>query len=178
MVHWEGDAIPLGCSAQSGGDWAAHYRTSGDVMGDQGIHEEYQLVCSGTRRQTGDHNCNRCNGCCCSHDDGGDCANICLPCPAPPPTPPPTRPPTRRIGNGKPTVLIWTEPSSGGMDERQGWSSGTRAEQLFRMFRSGGIPGNSLSTRAGKCPSFPLFRHTYTVIGCNTCSHRHACART
>ena len=29
-------------------------------------------------------------------------------------------------GFGKPTVLIWTEPSSGGKEERQGWSSGPR----------------------------------------------------
>ena len=68
-------------------------------------------------------------------------------------------------GFGKPTVLIWTEPSSGGKEESQGWSSGTRAEQLFRMFRSGGIPGHSLSTRAGKCPSFPLFRGLFAARG-------------
>ena len=117
---------PLGCSALSGGDWTAHYKTSGD-QGPGCIGEIYQLVCSGF---------------------------------------------------GKPTVLIWTEPSSGGKEERQGWCSGTRAERLFRMFRSGGIAGHSLSTRAGKCPCFPLFRHTYTVIRCNTCSHRHARART
>ena len=101
--------VPLGCSAQSGhgGDWAAHYRTSGDVMGDQGIHEEYQLVCSG-------------------------------------------------FGFGKPTVLIWTEPSSGGKEERQGWSSGTRAEQLFRMFRIGGISAVPPTPSKGwPQPSFP-----------------------
>ena len=67
--------------------------------------------------------------------------------------------------SGKPTVLIWTEPSSGGKEESQGLSSGTRAEQLFRMFRSGGIPGHSLSTRAGKCPSFPLFRGLFAARG-------------
>ncbi|ALH23204.1 hypothetical protein ceV_298 [Chrysochromulina ericina virus CeV-01B] len=35
--------VPLGCSAQTGGDWAAHYKT-GSVNCNSGI---YQLVCSG-----------------------------------------------------------------------------------------------------------------------------------
>ena len=39
--------VPLGCSAQSGGDWAAHYKTSGDT-GNGCIHAAYQLVCSNT----------------------------------------------------------------------------------------------------------------------------------
>ena len=38
--------VPIGCSVQSGGDWTAHYKTSGDT-GAGCIHEHYQLVCSG-----------------------------------------------------------------------------------------------------------------------------------
>ena len=37
--------VPLGCSVQSGGDWAAHYKTSGDT-GKGCIHAAYQLVCT------------------------------------------------------------------------------------------------------------------------------------
>ena len=36
--------VPLGCSVQSGGDRAAHYKTSGDT-GPGCIHPHYQLVC-------------------------------------------------------------------------------------------------------------------------------------
>jgi len=37
--------VPLGCSVQSGGDWAAHYKT-GNRDTDAGcIHQMYQLVC-------------------------------------------------------------------------------------------------------------------------------------
>ena len=36
--------VPLGCSVQSGGDRAAHYKTSGDT-GPGCISELYQLVC-------------------------------------------------------------------------------------------------------------------------------------
>ena len=36
--------VPLGCSVQSGGDRAAHYKTSGDT-GPGCIHSLYQLVC-------------------------------------------------------------------------------------------------------------------------------------
>ena len=41
--------VPLGCSAQSGGDWAAHYKTDTD-NGNACIHPWYQLLCksSGT----------------------------------------------------------------------------------------------------------------------------------
>ena len=35
--------VPLGCSAQTGGDWAAHYKTSGVNC----PNSVYQLVCSG-----------------------------------------------------------------------------------------------------------------------------------
>ena len=38
--------VPSGCSAQSGGDWAPHYKTSGDT-GERCIHTMYQLDCSG-----------------------------------------------------------------------------------------------------------------------------------
>ena len=38
--------VPLGCSVQSGGDFAAHYKLS-EVMGGAGCHHSmYQLVCS------------------------------------------------------------------------------------------------------------------------------------
>jgi len=36
-------SVPLGCSAQTGGDWAAHYKTSGVNCNNR----YYQLVCSG-----------------------------------------------------------------------------------------------------------------------------------
>lgn len=36
--------VPLGCSAQTGGDNAAHYKTAGDT-GSGCIHAAYQLVC-------------------------------------------------------------------------------------------------------------------------------------
>lgn len=36
--------VPLGCSVQSGGDRAAHYKTSGDT-GPGCIHTAYQLIC-------------------------------------------------------------------------------------------------------------------------------------
>ena len=36
--------VPLGCSAQSGGDWAPVYKTTGDT-GEGCIHTMYQLVC-------------------------------------------------------------------------------------------------------------------------------------
>ena len=36
--------VPLGCSVQSGGDRAAHYKTSGD-SGPGCINPAYQLVC-------------------------------------------------------------------------------------------------------------------------------------
>ena len=39
--------VPLGCSVQSGGDWTAHYKTSGDT-GKGCIHSMYQLVCTHT----------------------------------------------------------------------------------------------------------------------------------
>ena len=38
---------PLGCSAQSGGGWAAHYKTDGD-SGERCMRKMYQLVCSYT----------------------------------------------------------------------------------------------------------------------------------
>ena len=38
--------VPIGCSVQSGGDWAASYKTSGDT-GKGCIHSMYQLVCTG-----------------------------------------------------------------------------------------------------------------------------------
>ena len=38
--------VPLGCSVLSGGDWSAHYKTSGDT-GKGCIHSMYQLVCTG-----------------------------------------------------------------------------------------------------------------------------------
>jgi len=38
--------VPGGCSAQSGGDWAAHYK-SGSALGDDCVHAAYQLVCTG-----------------------------------------------------------------------------------------------------------------------------------
>lgn len=43
-VGW--GAVPLGCSTQSGGDWAGHYKTAGDT-GTGCINSDYQLVCSG-----------------------------------------------------------------------------------------------------------------------------------
>ena len=36
--------VPLGCSIQSGGDEAAHFKISGDTG--ECIHPEYQLICS------------------------------------------------------------------------------------------------------------------------------------
>ena len=42
---WGG--VPLGCSVQSGGDWAARYKTGG-VGGDGCTRWVYQMVCSGT----------------------------------------------------------------------------------------------------------------------------------
>ena len=39
--------VPLGCSAQSGGDWAAHYKTDTDT-GNGCINLGYQLVCAFT----------------------------------------------------------------------------------------------------------------------------------
>ena len=40
--------VPVGCSAQSGGDWAPHYKTGGLrwVQADC-VHSSYQLVCTG-----------------------------------------------------------------------------------------------------------------------------------
>jgi len=42
--------VPIGCSAQSGGDWAAHYKTSGNHDGSHYrngcVHTIYQLICS------------------------------------------------------------------------------------------------------------------------------------
>jgi len=38
--------VPGGCSAQSGGDWGAHYK-SGSALGDGCVHAAYQLVCTG-----------------------------------------------------------------------------------------------------------------------------------
>ena len=38
--------VPLGCSVQSGGDWAAVYKTDGIDNGDGCTHTMYQLVCS------------------------------------------------------------------------------------------------------------------------------------
>ena len=49
-------SVPLGCSAQSGGDWAAHYKTSG-VTGAGCVHEHYQLVCSNVPDPTPESNC-------------------------------------------------------------------------------------------------------------------------
>jgi len=37
-------SVPRGCSVQSGGDWTAHYKTSGTVQ-DGCAHNMYQLVC-------------------------------------------------------------------------------------------------------------------------------------
>ena len=37
--------VPLGCSAQSGGDWTAHYKTNTDT-GYGCIGKVYQLVCT------------------------------------------------------------------------------------------------------------------------------------
>jgi len=37
--------VPLGCSAQSGKDWAAHFKTSG-ATGEGCVHAIYQLVCT------------------------------------------------------------------------------------------------------------------------------------
>ena len=39
-------AVPMGCSAQSGGDWTAHFKR-GDDTGEGCISDIYQLVCSG-----------------------------------------------------------------------------------------------------------------------------------
>ena len=39
--------VPLGCSAQSGDDWASHYKTNTDT-GDGCISSIYQLVCAFT----------------------------------------------------------------------------------------------------------------------------------
>ena len=39
--------VPVGCSAQSGGSWTAHYKTSTD-NGEGCIHSAYQLVCLST----------------------------------------------------------------------------------------------------------------------------------
>ena len=44
--------VPIGCSAQSGGNWTAHYKTTGDT-GQDCISEVYQLVCSGKQRVYG-----------------------------------------------------------------------------------------------------------------------------
>ena len=41
---WGG--VPVGCSAQSGGDWTAHFK-SGPDTGEGCIYEMYQLICSG-----------------------------------------------------------------------------------------------------------------------------------
>ena len=38
--------VPLGCSVQTGGDGAAHYKDNGDT-GEGCIHKAYQLVCEG-----------------------------------------------------------------------------------------------------------------------------------
>ena len=39
--------VPLGCSAQSGSEWTAHYKTGGNV--EEGCtHQHYQLVCAFT----------------------------------------------------------------------------------------------------------------------------------
>ena len=39
--------VPLGCSAQSGGDWAAHYKTGDDNL-EICLNSAYQLVCKYT----------------------------------------------------------------------------------------------------------------------------------
>ena len=39
-------AVPLGCSAQSGGDWTAHLKTGTETL-EGCIYLIYQLVCSG-----------------------------------------------------------------------------------------------------------------------------------
>ena len=39
--------VPLGCSAQSGGAWVAHYKMP-MYIGDGCIHAQYQLVCVST----------------------------------------------------------------------------------------------------------------------------------
>jgi len=38
--------VPTGCSAQSGGDWAAHLKTGPTDNGPGCVHEAYQLVCT------------------------------------------------------------------------------------------------------------------------------------
>merc|ERR1719161_1295810 len=45
--------VPLGCSAQSGGDWAGHFKKSGG-LGAGCIHSAYQLVCSGPSSHQGE----------------------------------------------------------------------------------------------------------------------------
>merc|ERR1719401_2363203 len=42
--------VPGGCSTQSGGDWAAHYK-SGAALGQGCINKAYQLVCTGRPRE-------------------------------------------------------------------------------------------------------------------------------
>ena len=44
VCHSSWGAVPVGCSAQSGGDWAAHYKRDGDT-GQSCINTQYQLVC-------------------------------------------------------------------------------------------------------------------------------------
>ena len=44
--------VPLGCSAQSGGDWSAHYKTGGVDHNEGCIHELYQLVCYDANKGT------------------------------------------------------------------------------------------------------------------------------
>ena len=39
--------IPLGCSVQTGGDWAAHLRRGNVTCNDNNVNRNYQLVCSG-----------------------------------------------------------------------------------------------------------------------------------
>ena len=41
--------VPLGCSAQTGGDRTAHYKTSGDT-GPGCIHDMYQLICTSAKQ--------------------------------------------------------------------------------------------------------------------------------
>jgi len=43
-----GGAVPGGCSAQSGNDWGAHYK-SGAPTTEACVHDDYQLICKGAK---------------------------------------------------------------------------------------------------------------------------------
>ena len=47
--------VPLGCSVQSGGDGATHFKKSGHTAKNCSIHQMYQLVCKGKGKLNLEH---------------------------------------------------------------------------------------------------------------------------